>query len=127
MTTKELEHLRITLEARETELQTLLRDRDVIAVNLSADMLDQIQHAQEREMAIGNLERASARWSEVRTALQAINHGTFGICHDCEEEISMKRLAAVPWTTSCLRCREAADRRQSPIQNVIEEPFPNAA
>jgi DnaK suppressor protein len=127
MTTKELEHFRATLEARETELKTLLRDREVIAVNLSADMLDQIQHAQEREMAIGNIERASARLGEVRTALQAIKLGTFGICLDCEEEISIKRLAAVPWTSSCLRCREAADRSQSPTPKVIEEPFPNAA
>lgn len=127
MTTKELTHFRTTLEVRQAELEALLRNREVIAVDLNSDMLDQIQHAQEREMAIGNLERASARLSQVRSALQGIQRGTFGICLDCEEEISMKRLAAVPWTTSCLRCREAADRRQSPIQNVIEEPFPNAA
>jgi DnaK suppressor protein len=127
MTTKELAHFHALLDARETELKALLRDRDVIAVNLSADVLDQIQHAQEREMAIGNLERASSRLSEVRTALQRIQLGTFGICADCEEEISMKRLLAVPWTTSCIACREAADRSQSLTPNVIEEPFPNAA
>jgi DnaK suppressor protein len=127
MTTKELTHFRTVLEARQIELETLLRNREVIAVNLNADMLDQIQHAQEREMAIGNLERASARLSEVRSALQGIQRGTFGICVDCEEEISMKRLAAVPWTTSCLACREATDRRQSLIGNLSEEPVLNAA
>jgi DnaK suppressor protein len=127
MTTKELDHFRTTLEAREAELETLLRDREVIAVNLSSDMLDQIQHAQEREMAIGNLERASARLSEVRIALQAIKRGTFGICHDCEEEISMRRLAALPWTTSCLACREAKDRLQMLTGNVIDEPVSSAA
>jgi DnaK suppressor protein len=127
MTTKELANFHALLDARQTELKALLRDRDVIAVNLSADVLDQIQHAQEREMAIGNLERASARFSEVRAALQRIQLGTFGICADCEEEISMKRLVAVPWTTSCLACREAADRSQSLTPNLIEEPFPNAA
>jgi DnaK suppressor protein len=127
MTTKELTHFRIALEARETELETLLRDREVIAVNLNADMLDQIQHAQERDMAVGNLERASARLSEVRTALQGIKRGTFGICRDCEEEISMKRLAALPWTTSCLACREARDRTQMLTGNVVEEPVSSAA
>jgi DnaK suppressor protein len=127
MTTKELTHFRTVLEARETELKELLRDREVIAVNLSADMLDQIQNAQERDMAMGHLERGSARLLEVRSALRRIQLGTFGICADCEEEISMKRLAAVPWTTSCLACREAADRSQSPSPNVIGEPFSNAA
>jgi DnaK suppressor protein len=127
MTTEELAHFRTVLEARQAELQALLRDREVIAVNLSADMLDQIQNAQERDMAMGNLERGSARLSEVRAALQRIQLGTFGICVDCEEEITMKRLAAVPSTTSCLTCREAADRRQTLTGNSIEEPFPNAA
>lgn len=47
MTTKELANFRTVLEARETELNVLLRAREVIAVNMSADMLDQIQNAQE--------------------------------------------------------------------------------
>jgi DnaK suppressor protein len=127
MTTKERTHFRTVLEARQTELEALLRNREVIAVNLSSDVLDQIQHAQEREMAIGNLERASARLSEVRAALQRIQLGSFGICVDCEEEVSRKRLAAVPWTTSCLACREAADRTQTLTGNAVEEPALNAA
>jgi DnaK suppressor protein len=127
MTTKELAHFRTVLETRQSELEALLRGREVIAVNSSADMLDQIQNAQDRDMAIGNLERGTSRLGEVRSALQRIQLGTFGICVDCEEEISMKRLAAVPWTPSCLTCREAMDRSQTLTGNVIEEPFPNAA
>jgi DnaK suppressor protein len=127
MTTKELEQFRIVLQARQTELEALLGNREVIAVNLNSDLLDQIQHAQEREMAIGNLERASARLREVRKALQYIQLGSFGICVDCEEEISMKRLAAVPWTTSCLACQEARDRSRIPTGNAIDEDILNAA
>ena len=127
MTTQKIAHFRTELEARQAELEALLRDREVIAVNMSADMLDQIQHASERDMAIGNLERGSARLREVRSALERIELGSFGICVDCEEEISMKRLAAVPWTTSCLICREARDRSQTLSGNVIEEPALNAA
>ena len=127
MTTDELANFRSVLEARQTELEALLRNREVIAVNLNSDVLDQIQHAQEREMAIGNLERASARLSEVRTALQRIQLGTFGICAECEEEVSMKRLAALPWATLCLGCREIADRTQALTGNAIEESELNAA
>ena len=115
------------LEARQTELEALLGNREVIAVNLNSDLLDQIQHAQEREMAIGNLERASARLREVRKALQYIQLGSFGICVDCEEEISMKRLAAVPWTTSCLACQETRDLSRIPAGNPIDEDVLTAA
>lgn len=125
MTPQELSNFRSVLETRHGELKELLRDREVIAVNSSADMLDQIQHAQERDMAMGNLERGSARLSEVLHALHRIELGSFGICVDCEEEISMKRLAAVPWTTSCLSCQEARDRSRTPTRN--EEPILSAA
>jgi len=127
MTTKEIADFRTVLETRQTELEALLRNREVIAVNLNSDVLDQIQHAQEREMAIGNLERASARLSEVRRALQRIQLGTFGACLDCEEEVSLKRLTALPWATLCLGCREAADRIQALTGNTGEESELNAA
>jgi DnaK suppressor protein len=49
--------------------------------------------------------------SEVRAALNRVHLGTFGICLDCEEEISPKRLAAVPWASLCIVCRTAAEDR----------------
>jgi DnaK suppressor protein len=114
MTKAELAHLREALEARQAELEELLRNREVIAVNSSADIFDQIQHATERDMAVGVLERESARLSEVRAALRRIQLGTFGICLDCEEEIGSKRLAAVPWASACIVCRESAEDRLAP-------------
>jgi DnaK suppressor protein len=127
MTSIELGQLRGVLEARSAELQDLLRNREVIAFNSSAEMLDQIQHASERDMAIGNLERDSARLREVRAALRRIALGTFGTCLDCQEEISLKRLAAVPWTPLCLACREAADGSRILPRDTIEGAFLNVA
>ena len=119
MTSTELEHLQGLLETRKTELEEVLGNREAIAVGSSSDMLDQIQHASECAMAIGNLERELVRLREVRGALGRIQLGTFGICLECEEEISPKRLAAVPWAASCLGCREAADLNETlPISNA---------
>ncbi len=62
----------------------------------------------------------SAIWTEssnllrnVRAALRRIDEGAFGVCLHCEEDISPKRLAAVPWTAYCIRCQEVADRNQA--------------
>ena len=109
MTPTENTQFRHILEARKGELEKLLRNREAIAVDTSPDMLDQIQHATERELAIGNLERDSARLREVQGALRRVYLGTFGICLECEEKISLKRLAALPWTATCLVCQEVAD------------------
>jgi DnaK suppressor protein len=43
-------------------------------------------------------------------ALAKIDTGTFGICEQCEEEISLKRLEARPETTLCIRCKEDQER-----------------
>ena len=120
MTDKKLAHYRSILETRQVELRDALTGRETIAVNSTADTFDQVQNAAERDMAIGNLERGSARLREVRDALRRIPLGTFGICLDCEEEISLKRLDAVPWTPSCFACREARDRNQTSLDVVAE-------
>jgi len=73
-----------------------------------------MQHASERDMTIGNLERDSARLLEVRSALRRINAGTFGFCVGCDENINPKRLAAVPWASFCIVCQEAMDREKTP-------------
>jgi DnaK suppressor protein len=43
-------------------------------------------------------------------ALKKIDDGTFGICEDCEEPISRKRLEARPETALCIRCKEDQER-----------------
>ena len=40
-----------------------------------------------------------------RRALARLEEGEFGICVECGEEISSKRLAAVPWADCCVSCQ----------------------
>jgi DnaK suppressor protein len=97
------------LESKEAELVWVLRNRDGIAIERSADQMDEIQYASERDLAIGNVDRESTLLRNVRAALRRIHDGTFGICVECESEISAKRLAAVPWAPRCIECQAAAD------------------
>ncbi|MCL5743725.1 MAG: TraR/DksA C4-type zinc finger protein [Acidobacteria bacterium] len=48
---------------------------------------------------------------EVEDALRRIETDTYGICHECEEPISVKRLNAVPWAKFCVKCQEEIARR----------------
>jgi DnaK suppressor protein len=100
---------RQTLEQKEAELIQVLRSRDGIAIEKSADQMDEVQYASERDLAIQNVDRESHLLRQVKAALQRTNDGTFGICIDCECPISPKRLAAVPWAKRCIRCQETAD------------------
>jgi DnaK suppressor protein len=98
------------LEKKAVELGAGLRNRDGIAIEKSADQMDEIQYASERDLAICNVDRDSAVLRQVKAALRRIGDGSFGTCVDCESSISPKRLAAVPWASRCIRCQEAADR-----------------
>jgi DnaK suppressor protein len=110
MTKSDLNRFRKTLEARQSELAKVLRNREGIAIEKSADALDEVQHAAERELAIRNLDRESHLLRNVKTALRRIEEGSYGTCMRCDEQISAKRLEAVPWAGYCIRCQEIADR-----------------
>ncbi len=43
---------------------------------------------------------------EIADALERIEHGTYGVCLECDEPISAKRLEAVPWARYCVSCQE---------------------
>jgi len=107
MTSSKLNAFRRALENRAAELGSRSRNREALAVETSPDELDRIQQAGNHEFAISNLERNYDRLCEVQIALRRIATGTFGICVDCDENINPKRLAALPWASSCIACQEA--------------------
>ena len=98
------------LERKQAELARALRNRDDIIIEKSADQMDEIQYATERDLAIRNVDRDSSLLREVGAALRRIRDDSFGICIQCDEAISPKRLAAVPWAPRCIPCQEIADR-----------------
>jgi DnaK suppressor protein len=98
------------LERSEAELVKVLRKRDGIAIEKSADQMDEIQYASERDLAIRNVDRESRLLRQIRAALSRIREGSFGICIECESAIGPKRLLAMPSAPRCVACQEAADR-----------------
>lgn len=127
MTRAELNRFRQILEAKQAELAGVLRRRDEIAIEKSADAIDEVQRAAERELAIRNLDRESNLLRQVRAALRRIKEGSFGVCAHCDDPISPKRLAVVPWASLCIRCQEAADRSQQEEAEDFEDLLVNAA
>jgi DnaK suppressor protein len=112
ITLREMGGFQGILEAKEADLVQTLRKRDGIAIEKSADQMDEIQRATERDLATRNVDRESGLLRDVKDALHRIHDGDFGTCMECEATISSKRLAAVPWAARCIQCQEAADRDQ---------------
>jgi DnaK suppressor protein len=116
MTKAELDKMKAILEAKQAELSGALRNRDEIAIEKAPDALDEVQLAGERELAIRNLDRDSNMLRQIRRALARIADGSYGICLHCEEDISPKRINAVPWAAYCIKCREQVDRHEIEVE-----------
>ena len=127
MTKQEVNKYKEILEARQAELLEVLKNREGITIEKSPDALDEVQNAAERELAIRNLDRESNLLRNVRAALRRIDEETFGVCVHCDEDISPKRINAVPWTPFCISCQEQADKAQEEGSESFDEILVNAA
>jgi DnaK suppressor protein len=108
----QIQHHRQILEATKTELLSSgpSRSREDIAVQNTADAIDAVQFAGDRDLAISNLNRETKLLRSIRGALVRINDGSYGVCLKCDNAINPKRLDAVPWAEYCLDCQEQAER-----------------
>ena len=111
---KELKRFeKILLEKKEEILRaakrTLVSDMTLDADDLPDEMdLASSEYIQSFTFRLRGREKTFL--SKIDHALAKIGDGTFGICEDCEELISMKRLEARPETTLCIRCKEDQER-----------------
>lgn len=50
---------------------------------------------------------------KIELALKKIDDGSFGVCEECEEPISLKRLQARPEAPLCIQCKEAQEKEEA--------------
>lgn len=105
----EIEHFRKEMEAKRDDL-AVHRNPEGIAIERTPDSMDELVLANERDLTVERLNRETFLLRQVTDALDRIATGEYGICRECEEPISAKRLTALPWAALCLSCQEAADR-----------------
>jgi len=127
MTQTELAKFSTALTSKYAELTGTTAKRDTIAIERTPDTLDQVQLAAERELSSRNLERESLLLRNVGAALGRIAKGTYGACLECEEEISPKRLQAMPWATLCIACQQDADGNSQARFTRVGQSFDQAA
>ena len=109
MSNTDLDLLKAILEAKLAAIATASDKRADIVIQQAPDALDQTQYAAERDLTVSLLNRDSEMSRRLRGALHRLQDGTYGICLACEEQISVKRLRAVPWAELCFRCQEKSD------------------
>ena len=86
-----------------------VRNRNAIAIENTADTMDEVRLAEERDLAIQILGRDFADFVSWR---QRCPHRgwIYGLCLRCDETIRSNRLRVMPHAAFCVTCQEAAER-----------------
>ena len=113
---KDLKRFRELLHEKKDEIlknakRTLNEDMTLDADDLPDEMdLASSEYLQSFTFRLRGREKTFLK--KIERALAKIDEGTFGICEECEEPISIKRLEARPETTLCIRCKEDQERME---------------
>jgi DnaK suppressor protein len=70
------------------------------------DMADQASGNNEVHIQLKLKQTDAKILQAIEEALHRIDNGTYGVCRDCGEPIAPARLNAIPWTRSCIACKE---------------------
>jgi len=114
MNKTQMKKFRALLESKREELvkkakQTLDEDM-TLDVNDLPDEMDLASSEYLQSFTFRLRGREKSFLDKINKALVKIDDGSFGVCEECGEEISLKRLEARPETTLCIRCKEDQER-----------------
>ncbi|MHB1646360.1 MAG: TraR/DksA family transcriptional regulator [Candidatus Acididesulfobacter diazotrophicus] len=78
----------------------------------SGDIYDISSNERDRELSymLGDRERNKIR--EIDNAISKIEDGTYGICDECGETISKKRLSVIPYSNLCIICKSNIEKEE---------------
>ena len=112
--------LKQILDGRRREIQAEVQGkmRDVRAageVGKLNDVFDAVESSEadiQEEIEFALIQMKSETLNKITDALARLNHGDYGYCFDCGEEIAEKRLRALPFAVRCKECEEAREVAQ---------------
>ena len=105
------EKRKTALEADLRELGNPFGQRDELELEYSADPIDQVRSAVDRDIVITRLDDQTRRFRDIQAALAKLEDGSYGACEQCEEPINPKRLDAVPSARLCIHCQSRAEEQ----------------
>jgi DnaK suppressor protein len=76
------------------------------------EVLDTVESSEadiQEDIEFALIQMKSETLNKVNDALVRLDHGSYGNCFDCGEEIGEKRLRALPFAVRCKDCEEARE------------------
>jgi len=113
---KDIEYFRTLLHTMLDEAQ---RKGDLTLEDMTdsgevfADPTDRASAESDRAFILRIRDRERRLIRKIQAAIQRLEDGTYGICEECGEEISIPRLKARPVTRLCISCKNKQEEGES--------------
>jgi DnaK suppressor protein len=112
-----LDQIKKKLIKRKSELEEVLNQlgKDTVYDEQTADPSDQasVSTLEDINISLQNTEREE--YTRILKALEMLEDGSYGVCIDCGQPISEKRLQLYPNAARCIICQEAAEEKTGNI------------
>ena len=105
-------HLAEMLEEAQQKGDTTLEDL-TDSNEMFADPADRASAESDRAFTLRIRDRERRLIRKIQAAMQRIEDGSYGICEECGEDISIPRLKARPVTKLCINCKSRQEEGES--------------
>ena len=78
-----------------------------------ADPADRATAESDRAFTLRLRDRERKLIKKIQKAIDRIDDGDYGVCHECGDDISVKRLKARPMTTLCINCKSRQEEDEA--------------
>ena len=85
----------------------------IIKTEDQSDEIDQASADYERSQMLRFRNRDAFYGKKLKQALEKMSEDEYGICVECDEDISFKRLLARPTADLCIACKDEAEKEES--------------
>jgi len=118
LTSAQLKELRQRLQQRHSELREEVR-RELLAADEERyiDLAGRVHDSGEESVAdlladldIARLDRQVNEIRRIEAAFRRLDVGNYGVCHDCDCDISYERLRSQPYAERCVDCQSQYEK-----------------
>jgi len=98
-----------SIEDEHENIESLKKNTQPVSPDNAIGRLSRMEAISEKSVFDASLRKAELRLRSLEGALGRVELEDFGLCSECGESIPIKRLQAVPYSSSCIACLEGLD------------------
>jgi len=103
-------------------IKSVKNGTDAVATNEpGGDIYDQASSERDRELGLLLGDREREKLHSIDEALLRIDEDEYGICEECDDDIPLGRLKAMPFTRHCVKCKSDLEKLQAQTKRFEED------